>query len=119
MRLLKISIILLAALLTACAGRPTLYQWGSYEDQLYDMYSDPGKVPAEKQLGDLEADYQKARSENKNVPPGYHAHMGYLYYQLGKTDQALQSFGTERTLYPESAEYMKLLISRLQVKRKR
>jgi hypothetical protein len=77
------------------------------------MYSDPGKVPIEEQLQNLEQDYQKARSVDKPVPPGYHAHMGYLYFQLGKTDQALQSFVTEKTLFPESTVYMDRLIARI------
>jgi hypothetical protein len=47
------------------------------------------------------------------VPPGYHAHLGYLYYQSGKADQALQSFETEKQLFPESTRFMDLLISRM------
>ena len=44
--------LLVAALLSACAGKPLLYQWGSYNAQIYAMYHDPGKVPVEKQLED-------------------------------------------------------------------
>ena len=106
-------LLLLATVLSACAGKPLLYQWGSYNQQIYAMYHDPGKVPAEKQLEDLERDYQKARAANRPVPPGYHAHVGYLYFQLGKTDQALRSFETEKALFPESAVYMDRLIARV------
>jgi hypothetical protein len=107
-------LLLLAAAVAACAPRkPLLYQWGSYNEQIYAMYNDPGKVPIEKQLEDLERDYQRARAANRPVPPGYHAHVGYLYFQLGKTDQALQSFETEKALFPESTVYMDRLIARL------
>jgi hypothetical protein len=106
-------LLFLATVLSACAGKPLLYQWGSYNQQIYAMYHDPGKVPVEKQLEDLERDYQKARAANRPVPPGYHAHVGYLYFQLGKTDQALQSFETEKALFPESAVYMDRLIARV------
>ncbi len=105
--------LLTVSVLAGCERKPLIYEWGSYEDQIYAMYSDPGKVPVEEQVQNLERDYQLARSENKPVPPGYHAHLGYLYYQLGKTDQALQSFETEKKLFPESTRYMNLLISRM------
>jgi hypothetical protein len=107
-------ILLAAAVLAGCAGRkPLLYHWGSYEEQIYAMYSDTGKVPIEEQLQDLERDYQAARAANEAVPPGYHAHVGYLYFQLGKIDQALQSFATEKALFPESTVYMDRLIARI------
>ncbi len=103
-----------AAALAGCVRKqPLLYQWGSYEDQVYAQYTDPGKVPIEEQLLDLERDYQEARAADKPVPPGYHAYVGYLYFQLGKTDQALQSFETEKALFPESAQYMDRLIAKL------
>lgn len=105
-------VLMLAAALTGCAG-PRLYQWGSYEEQVYAMYSDSGKISLEEQLQHLEQDYQKARAANRPVPPGYHAHVGYLYFQLGKADQALQSFETEKALFPESAVYMDRLIARI------
>jgi len=101
-------------ILAGCAGsKPLLYEWGSYENQIYAMYSDTGKVPIEQQLQDLERDYQIARSVNKPVPPGYHAQLGYLYFQLGKADQAVQSFETEKALFPEATLYMDRLIARI------
>ncbi len=107
-------LLLAFTLLAGCAAKqPPLYQWGSYEDQVYAMYRDTGKVPIEEQLENLEQDYQVARAADKPVPPGYHAHMGYLYFQLGKTDQALQSFETEKALFPESTVYMDRLIARV------
>ena len=38
-------LLLAATLLAGCVARqPLLYQWGSYENQIYAMYSDTGKV---------------------------------------------------------------------------
>ncbi len=103
-------------MLVGCAGKqPLLYQWGSYEDQIYAMYSDTGKVSIEEQLNNLEHDYQVARADDKPVPPGFHAQVGYLYFQLGKVDQALHSFETEKTLFPESTIYMDRLIARIKL----
>ncbi len=112
-RLVIILLLPVLVLAAGCAKKHSLYEWGSYEGQLYAMYSDPGKVPAEKQIEDLERDYQVARSKNKPVPPGYHAYLGYLYYQIGKVDQSLQSFETEKQLFPESKRYMDFLILRI------
>ncbi len=103
-----------ALVLTGCAtATPTLYQWGSYQTQIYNLYSDPGKVPVEAQIEKLEAEYQTARSANKALPPGYHAHLGYLYFQLGRKDQSLQQFQTEKSLFPESAVFMDRVIAQL------
>lgn len=102
------------SLLTACVSpAPSLYQWGSYEQQVYAIYNEPGKVPPEQQIEKLEQDYQKARASSKSVPPGFHAHLGYLYFGVGKLDQARQSFATEKSLFPESAVYMDRILGRL------
>ncbi|WP_394790719.1 DUF4810 domain-containing protein [Rhodoferax sp.] len=103
------------ALLTGCATKvPTLYQWGSYQDQVYTQYSDPGKVPVEEQIAKLEAAYQKVELKDRKAPPGYYAHLGYLYFQAGKADLAVHAFETEKTLFPESVAYMDLLIKHAQ-----
>lgn len=102
----------LLALLTGCA-EPTIYSWGHYEDVIYVSYSAPGKMSPEMQVGKLEEDYQKARAANKPVPPGWHAHLGYLYFELGKSDQARQEFETEKANFPESAVFMDRLLANL------
>ena len=71
------------------------------------------RFPPESQVEQLEADLQKARSANKPVPPGFHAYLGYLYYQLGKSEQARQEFETEKTLFPESTVFMDHLLANL------
>jgi len=95
----------LSALITGCAS-PTIYTWGHYEDLIYASYTAPGKVPPEMQVEKLEQDYQKARAANKRMPPGWHAHLGYLYFHLGKLDQAKQEFLTEKAEFPESAVFI-------------
>jgi len=107
-----IGLLLAIALFAGCARRPTLYSWGQYEDLIYASYAKPGEMPPERQVEKLEEDYQKARSENKPVPPGWHAHLGYLYFQLGKLDQARQEFETEKAAFPESAVFMDRLLAK-------
>ena len=103
------------SLLTGCAS-PSLYSWGSYEAVVYATYAKPGAVPPERQIELLEQDYQKARSANKPVPPGFHAQLGYLYYQIGRLDQARQEFETEKANFPESAVFRGRLLARLGTK---
>jgi hypothetical protein len=102
----------LVALLTGCAA-PTLYSWGHYEAVVYATYAKPGAVPPERQIELLEQDYQRARSENKLAPPGFHAQLGYLYYQIGRLDEARREFETEKARFPESAVFMDRLLARL------
>ena len=105
-------LLVLAALLTGCAS-PTIYSWGHYEYLVYGTYAAPDKVPPQRQVEVMEQDYQKARSQNKPVPPGFHAYLGYLYVQLGKMDQARQELKTEKAQFPESAVFMDRLLNNL------
>ena len=102
----------LSVLLIGCAT-PTLYSWGRYEELIYVSYVAPGKVSPERQVEQLERDYQKARAENKRMPPGFHAHLGYMYFQLGKLDQARQELETEKAQFPESAVFVDRLLANL------
>ncbi|MBC3208920.1 DUF4810 domain-containing protein [Pseudomonas sp. SWRI111] len=97
-----------STLLAGCAAPKTLYQWEGYEPQVYEYFK--GEEPKEAQAEALERDLQKIRSTGKAVPPGYHAHLGLLYLSLGKDDQMVQQFNTEKALFPESGTYMDFLL---------
>ncbi|WP_395593698.1 DUF4810 domain-containing protein [Pseudomonas sp. B26140] len=97
-----------STLMAGCAGPKTLYQWEGYEPQVYEYFK--GEEPKEAQAEALERDLQKIRSTGKAVPPGYHAHLGLLYLSMGKDDQMVQQFRTEKTLFPESGTYMDFLL---------
>lgn len=97
-----------SAVLAGCSSPKTLYQWEGYEPQVYEYFK--GEEPKEAQAEALERDLQKIRSTGKAVPPGYHAHLGLLYLSMGKDDQMVQQFNTEKTLFPESGTYMDFLL---------
>lgn len=100
---------LLIATTVGCASKTnTLYQWQDYEPQVY-QYLTHDSAP-EAQIESLEKGLVQANAQNRQVPPGYHAHLGMLYGQIGKTDQMVQQFKTEQVLYPESAQYMQFLL---------
>ena len=105
----------LAGLLTGCSA-PKIYSWGRYEDLVYTMYAEPGKATPEYQIERMEADLEKARAKNKPVHPGFHAHLGYLYAQIGKLDQATQALENEKAQFPESAVFVDRLLANLQRK---
>jgi hypothetical protein len=107
----------LLSLTAACVTKPSVYHWGNYEEQIYAMYRNPGSVPAEKAIEEMERDYQWARSQNKPVHPGFHAHLGYLYYQIGKFDAAEREFQTEKTKFPESAVFIDRLTANMRQKK--
>ena len=112
-KLSKLVALCAGLLLTACStGTHGLYQWGSYEDQVYAMYNTAAKTSPQEQLAKLEADGEKARAANRTPPPGYYAHLGYLYFETGNPERAVASFQNEKTLFPESRSYMDCLISR-------
>jgi hypothetical protein len=94
-----------AMILAGCAAPQSRYEWGSYEEVVYASYLSHDDVPAEKQVELLEKDYQTARSGNRHIPPGWHAHLGYLYYQIGRADQARQELMTEKSEFPESTVF--------------
>ena len=102
------------AVAAGCATRvPLLYSWGGYEELVYATYAAPGALPPIAQVDALEKDLQVARAKNLHMPPGWHAHLGYLYFQLGNIEQARHEFGVEKTEFPESTIFMDRLISKL------
>ncbi len=106
-------VLLIILLMQGCAtNKPTLYSWGNYEQLIYQSYANPGKSSPEEQVLKLEADAQIAKSNNKALPPGFHAQVGLLYFQTGKLDQARQAFITEEELFPESKQFMDRLIAK-------
>ncbi|MCS3839171.1 hypothetical protein HNR03_003779 [Pseudomonas sp. JAI111] len=105
---LMASTLLASGLLAGCSTPKTLYQWESYQPEVYEYFK--GEQPKEAQAEALERDLQKIRSTGKTPPPGYHAHLGLLYLSMGKDDQMVQQFRTEKTLFPESTPYMDFLL---------
>lgn len=77
------------------------------------MYCVPGETPPERQLERMEADIEIARSKGLPLPPGFRAHMGYLYFQTGNYDLAEQSFEAEKAAFPESAKLMDRFIEKM------
>lgn len=105
--------LVLAGLMVGCAhpAKP-LYQWDGYQDQLYEHFKGDSQHTGE-QVRALEAQMQKARAGGAALPPGLRAHLGMLYLQMGRADEARQQLEAEKASFPESTPYMDFLLKRL------
>ena len=112
-----IATVVLTVLLSACdtgPAKPTLnYHWGDYDSLVYDMYAKPGEATPVVQISKLSAQIEETKSRGEPVPPGVHAHLGYMQYISGNTDAAVIEFEQERAAYPESAVFIDGIIRRL------
>lgn len=100
--------------LAGCVSAPkTLYQWGSFQEQTYLMYSAPGKVQPQDQILKLESEIEKAKGSGAAVPPGLYAHLGLLLMNEGNLVRAGEYLELERQTYPESQVLMNRLLGKL------
>lgn len=107
------AVAVLGAMLAGCAQPPKpLYHWDTYPRQVYEHLKHEGASPQE-QLRVLEAQAEKARAANAALPPGFRAHLGLLYLQLERPDEARRALEAEKAAFPESAQYMDFLLKGL------
>lgn len=110
--------IALLFLVAGCSSGPTPptldYSWGEYDDLVYAMYAKPGEATPAVQISKLSAQIEKTKSRGEPVPPGVHAHLGYMQYISGNLDAARAEFEQERASYPESAVFIDGIMRRLE-----
>lgn len=103
--------------LTGCAPQSkSLYHWEGYQRQLYEYFKGT-ESDAQQQLRLLQAQAQKAQGAGAALPPGFRAHVGLLYLNLGRADEAQQQFESEKANFPESTPYMDFLLRRMSTPR--
>ena len=107
------ALVAATVVLAACETTPPLYRWGIYEDLIYRGYRDPGSSDPVTDAARLSEDVERTRAEGRAVPPGVHAHLGYLYYSQGDLGQALAHLERERELFPESAVFVDGMLARI------
>lgn len=100
--LLFIAILLL---LNGCQSPKTIYYWDGYQENLYN-YTQIDKTSHTEQIQSLEHTIEKAKSANKPIPPGLHAHLGLLYFSVGNPDKAIEQLEIEKSLFPESKTFI-------------
>jgi hypothetical protein len=101
------------SIMIGCATSEPLYYWGDYEELIYQMYIEPGAADSATQVAKLKEDINKASTAGKPVPPGMHAHLGYMYFLQSDTHAAVLEFEMEKKLFPESTKFVDGLMGRL------
>ena len=94
-------------LISGCATKSALYNWGDYKSQMYQYFN--GESP-EKMVLALEESLAESKKTGAKAPPGFHAHLAILYQTLGREHDFLAMIELEKMNYPESRQYMDFLI---------
>lgn len=106
-----------AGALFGCASAPaTLYQWDTYQKNVYQFLKHEDANPDE-QLRLMRDQSEKSRLAGTRLPPGFRAHLGMLYLQLGQDGEAKQQLQAEKEAFPESAHYMDFLLKQMDGKK--
>ena len=77
------------------------------------MYLKPGEADPATQVDLLVQDIERAQASDQRVPPGVHAHLGYLYFNQGKLDLSREEFMIEKRLFPESTVFIDGILERM------
>lgn len=104
--------VLAVLTLSGCATTRQGYDWGKYDQLLYESYKEAANA-GELRAG-LEAHVAALEARNARVAPGLYAELGTLYLEAGATDQAIAFYEKERAAWPESRGLMTALIVNLQ-----
>ena len=107
------ALALLATLPAGCTNPPARYAWGRYEELIYTAQAKPGLLTPAAQAEQLERDGAAAHAAHQPLPPGWHAQLGYLYFQSGRADLARRELLAEKAAFPESATLVDCLLAKL------
>lgn len=99
----------MAAVLAGCKTTEPQYFYGQYNSAVYSYFK-AEEVSLEEQIAALEEVIQQAAAKGKPVAPGIHAHLGMLYFETGNQGLGLEHFAQEKSLFPESAQYIDFLL---------
>ncbi len=113
---LCVALLVVLAGIAACST-PSLYEWGPYEDAVADITSHAGQVDVDGWIDRLKETVERARQEDRRIPPGLHAQLGMLYSMRGQNDTAAAAFETEMELFPESATFVRGMLARMKTSR--
>lgn len=108
--------LLAAATITGCAAKPqALYNYDGYGHAYYQLK----KENSPEQLAALQEEIvkmiqSKDHGTTGRVPPGIYANLGYIYLQQGNPQKAVENFKMEMDIYPESKQFMELMINKVE-----
>ncbi|NCN42100.1 DUF4810 domain-containing protein [bacterium] len=108
-KLNTLGIVALALLLSSCASKP-LYYWGNYQDVIYERLAKGNNDGPLKHIELLQKDITYSQEQGLELPPGFHAHLGMLYSEVGNLRLSQEHLAQERSNFPESATLMDLFL---------
>lgn len=107
----------LGLLLFSGCTSPYLFEWGNYDQWLYENYKNPKND--EELYVDLTAlitKYESRRNPSaKPMAPGLYAEYGFLLMRRGENELAINYFNKEKELWPEAAVFMDSMIQTAQI----
>ena len=109
----RVAATAIALALCGCST-PLKYEWGAYQDSVFNLTEREGQIDVDGWIDSLEQTVEKARASDRPIPPGMHAHLGLLYSMRGDLDTALAALESEKELYPESAVFVDGIRQRMQ-----
>lgn len=109
-------LLLVAAVSLAACATKTHYAWGHYEAAVLAITSQQGQIDVAEWIQKLSQDVERARQEDRPIPPGMHAQLGMLYAMQGQLDTAAAAFESEKELYPESTTFIDGMLTRMRGK---
>ena len=103
-KLLLLSLLAgMTGMISGCASN-SLYYWGNYETVLYSKFNENSSPLKDIEL--LLEDKKNASTRGKMLPPGFHSHLGMLYYDVGNSSMAKNEFLLEKNNFSESKVLM-------------
>lgn len=105
------AVLLLGMLATGCATNNTLYNWGNYENNLFNYYDKPELQEAivASQIEFL----RELENSGKRPAPGLFAEAGTFLLLEGDREGAIEFYQKEHDAWPESQPMMSVLITNL------
>ncbi|MCV2883415.1 DUF4810 domain-containing protein [Aestuariibacter sp. AA17] len=97
---------------SGCKVTEPTYYHGNFNSAVYSYFK-AEDVSIEEQILQVQEIIQTAEVKSKPVAPGVHAHLGMLFFEAGNAVQGLEHFQMEKTLFPESAQYIDFLLKSL------
>ena len=106
-------LVLALAVSSLPACQSTIYEWGPYEESVLNSLLDYREEDLLSELARLDEYESQLRLEDRQPPPGLHAHLGYLNFLTGNGEATLRHFEAEKSWYPESRVFIDGMLERI------
>ena len=111
-----ISMLVAVLVLSGCGKQvaPPLYSWGNYVDSStnYGMNGHEIEV-VDQHLAELRKIIDESNAVNQRVAPGIYAEYAQILFETNKKENAKKYFLLEKQTYPESNQFIDLVMAKL------